>query len=144
MAHHIRNACAGVAAALLLMTPTPALAHGGDTSPGASPSASPDAHDMSGHDMSGHDMSGHDMSEMDGMDMPGDPSSGAHDHGTSGAHDHGTTSTDHSGHDQTGDTVSPQLRTLVLTGFGSVNGAVVVAAFLIRRKRPARTKGARR
>jgi hypothetical protein len=139
MAHHIRNACAGVAAALLLMTPTPAIAHGGGTSPGASPSAGPDAHDMTGHDMTGHD-----MSEMDGMDMPGDSSSDAHDHGTSGAHDHGTTSNDHSGHDQTGDTVSPQMRTLVLTGFGSVNGAVVVAAFLIRRQRPARTKGARR
>ena len=78
---------------------------------------------MSGHDMAG--MEGHDMGSMDD---------------DAATHDHGTTGTDHTDHGQTPDTVSPQMRTLVLTGFGSVNGAVVVAAFLIRRQRPARPR----
>jgi hypothetical protein len=134
MPTHIRTVCAGVAAVLLLL-PAPALAHGGDSSPGVSPSAPADARDMSGHDMEG-------MEGMDGMDMSGE--AGTHDHGSSGSHDHGTTAEDHAGHEQTGDTVSPEMRTLVLTGFGSINGAVVVAAFLIRRQRPPRERGARR
>ena len=149
MPHHIRTVCAGVAAVLLLL-PAPALAHGGDSSPGASPSAPSDAHDMSGHDLSGHDMEGMEgMEGMDGMDMSGEADT--HDHGSSGSSgpDHGTTAEDHAGHEQTGheptgDTVSPEMRTLVLTGFGSINGAVVVAAFLIRRQRPPRERGARR
>lgn len=138
MAHRIRSVCAGVAAAVLLL-PAPALAHGGDGSPGASPSSPADTHDMTGHDMA--DMDGMDgMEGMEGMEgIPGD--AGTHDHGSS--HDHGS-ATDHAGHEQTGDTVSPEMRTLVLTGFGSVNGAVVVAAFLIRRQRPARARGAHR
>lgn len=118
-------AALAAAAAFALALPTQASAHGGDA---ASPAADPHA----GHDMTG--MTEHDMAEMD-------DGSGAHDHTTT--HDHAGTSR-HRGHEQAPDTVSPEVRRLVLTGFASVNGAVIVAAFLIRRQQPPRARRADR
>ena len=121
MDHLVGRALAALAATAAFAVPAPALAHGGDAT---SPSADPHA----GHDMTG--MTEHDMAEMG--------------HGGA-AHDHTTTHDDpaaseHGGHEQAPDTVSPEVRRLVLTGFASANGAVIVAAFLIRRQTPPRAR----
>ena len=131
MDHLLGRSIAALAAAAALAVPMPALAHGGGDA--ASPSAEPHA----GHDLAG--MTEHDMADMD-------DGSAAHDHTTedhSGTEDHAGTS-EHEGHEQAPDTVSPEVRTLVLTGFASVNGAVIVAAFLIRRQTPPRARTADR
>ena len=125
MDHLVGRSIAALVAATALALPAPALAHGGDA---ASPSADPHA----GHDMTG--MTEHDMAEMD-------DGSAAHDHTTT--HDDEGAS-EHEGHEQAPDTVSPEVRTLVLTGFASVNGAVIVAAFLIRRQALPRARRADR
>lgn len=119
----VGRSLASLVAAAALAVPAPASAHGGDA---ASPSADPHA----GHDMT--DMTEHDMAEMDG-------GGAAHDHTTT--HDHAGTS-EHRGHEQAPDTVSAEVRRLVLTGFASANGAVIVAAFLIRRQQPRRARRA--
>lgn len=123
MDHLVGRWLATLVVAAALAVPAPALAHGGDA---ASPSADPHA----GHDMAG--MTEHDMAEMDGAGA-------AHDHTTT--HDPADTS-EHEGHEQAPDTVSPEVRRLVLTGFASANGAVIVAAFLIRRQQPRRARRA--
>jgi hypothetical protein len=141
-------------AACWILLPT-AAAHGGSTSP--SPAADPHAgHDMSGmtHDDGQESHEGHDMGGVE--PSAGTASGHEHEHGSTGedhsehagsaeggseggGHEHGGTAEEPEGHDDHGqraDTVSPELKRLVLSGFAGVNVAVILGAFLVRRTRP--------
>ena len=119
MAHRIVWAGAALASAAVLMLPPPALATGGHDH--TSPSADPHA----GH--AGH----------------GEAGDAAHDHGTpengsAGHGDHGATGDDagHTDHGAEPDSVSPEVRNLVLSGFAGVNAAVIFGAWMVRRTGP--------
>ena len=127
MAHRLALIVASAAAACAVVLPAPATAH----SDGPTPSASADPH--AGHD--GHSSTpdphaGHET-------VPAQPDPHADHGGTtpeSGHEEHGVVGGD--GHEQLPDTVSPEVRNLVLSGFAGVNVAVVFGAWLVRRTRP--------
>ena len=74
------------------------------------------------------------------------PPGGHDDHGPSpedadaGHDDHGATTEDdgggHTDHGTESDSVSPEVRNLVLSGFAGVNAAVIFGAWMVRRTGP--------
>jgi len=119
MAHWLARAATMLAAVALLMLPTAAL--GDSEHDHASPS--PDPH-------SGHT---EDHSDLAPPETDPDPHAGHTDHGT--AAEQPAEPGGHDGHNQLPATVTPEVRTLVLSGFAGINAAVVVGAWLARRGR---------
>lgn len=150
MAHRLARTGTALAAAAVLMLPGAAAAD--SVHEHATPSASPSADPHAGHDMGGredHTPAPEPSSSEDAHDhgAPSEDAGGSHDdHGTppeqdAGGHeDHGTTPEDdgggHSDHGTAPDSVSPEVRNLVLSGFAGVNAAVIFGAWMVRRTGP--------
>ena len=147
MAGRLLQLTAALITTAAVLLPAPALAdtdHDShtDSSPGSSHGTSTDA-DHHGDSAEGHEH--------------GDSAEG-HEHGDSqepdAGHEHGDEPGADAGHDEgshdgdsghgTGapDTVSPEVRRLVLGGFAGVNGALVLTAFFLRRVTPGRSSSA--
>ena len=145
MAHRIVGAGAALAAATVLMLPTAAFADADHDH--ASLSTDPHA-DHADHQEPGGNIAHNQQGEGNAGTAPDygvAPDEGQADHDQEPGpdaepHDHGATTEDddagHTDHGTSPDSVSPEVRNLVLSGFAGVNAAVVFGAWMVRRTGP--------
>lgn len=139
MAHRIVRAGAALAATVVLVLPTAASADSAHdhVSPSADPHAGHDNHaEQTSAPVDPH--AGHAEHEAGDQDAHSDHG-GAGEEASADHDDHGVTTEDDAGHTDHGtqpDSVSPEVRNLVLSGFAGVNAAVIFGAWMVRRTGP--------
>lgn len=137
-----RSVRVGAAAAVLLVAGgAPVAASPGDHAGGPGPAVQAPAHGDTGHETAGHGDTDHDDAG-DGAAGHGDTGHGDTAQGDTGHGDHAVPEDPASsedgvhegGHGGASDAVSPETRASVLGGFGAVNAAAVMTAFVMRRR----------